>query len=324
MAIDTIKSTAVLDGAIATADIADDAVTADKLANAINTSIAAKAPTASPVFTGNVGIGESSVDSKFHVKNSLSSTGVGSSSSPIAIIQNERVNTGASSSVLRFDTNEIAGTNQYARAAIGAEYDDSSNVNGRLMFSTADTSGNLQERVRILSGGGITFNGDTAADNALNDYEEGRFDFLVADSDGGSETLSMRYTKVGQVVHVEGPNRGAAGSSAGQYALLSNTANSNINITSSLPYVPIESGSAISPIHRSLELRSDGTSPTNGYWRPMLTWQAGSATLVLADTRGSSAGEHAYWGGVNGSTLRKADNRTNVVVGFNFSYRTAS
>jgi len=60
MAIDTIKSTAVLDGAIATADIADDAVTADKLANAINTSIAAKAPTASPVFTGNVGIGATS------------------------------------------------------------------------------------------------------------------------------------------------------------------------------------------------------------------------------------------------------------------------
>jgi len=60
MAIDTIKSTAVLDGAIATADIADDAVTADKLANAINTSIAVEAPTASPVFTGNVGIGATS------------------------------------------------------------------------------------------------------------------------------------------------------------------------------------------------------------------------------------------------------------------------
>ena len=31
MAIDTIKSTAVLDGAIATADIADDAVTSAKI-----------------------------------------------------------------------------------------------------------------------------------------------------------------------------------------------------------------------------------------------------------------------------------------------------
>ena len=53
MSIDTIKSTALLDGSIATADIADDAVTADKLANSINTSIAAKAPLASPTFTGN-------------------------------------------------------------------------------------------------------------------------------------------------------------------------------------------------------------------------------------------------------------------------------
>ena len=60
MAIDTIKSTAVLDGAIATADIADDAVTADKLANAINTDIAAKSPLANPAFTGKVGIGTSS------------------------------------------------------------------------------------------------------------------------------------------------------------------------------------------------------------------------------------------------------------------------
>jgi hypothetical protein len=70
MAIDTIKSTAVLDGSIATADIADaniptakiadDAVTADKLANAINTSIAAKSPLANPAFTGKVGIGTSS------------------------------------------------------------------------------------------------------------------------------------------------------------------------------------------------------------------------------------------------------------------------
>ena len=57
MAIDTIKSTAVLDGAIATADIADDAVTADKLANAINTSIDAKLPLAGGTMTGNLGIG---------------------------------------------------------------------------------------------------------------------------------------------------------------------------------------------------------------------------------------------------------------------------
>jgi hypothetical protein len=185
-------------------------------------------------------------------------------------------------------------------------------------------NGNLQ----VAAGHGIDFsvsgNASGMTSELLDDYEEGRFDILFTDVDGGSETLSMRYTKVGQVVHVEGPNRGAAGSSNGQYVLLSNTANSNIDITSSLPFVPIESGSAISPIHRNLELRSDGTTPITGYWRPMLAWQASSATLYLADTRGSSAGEHQYWGGANGQTLRKEDNRTNVVLGFNFSYRTAS
>ena len=171
--------------------------TADQI-NRVNSS-AADATAITVDSSENVGVGESSVDSKFHVKNSLSSTGVGSSSSPIAIIQNERANTGSSSSVLRFDTNEIAGTNQYARAAIGAEYDDSSNVNGRLMFSTADTSGNLQERMRILSGGGITFNGDTAAANALNDYEEGTWTPSIA----GDATYTARtgqYVKVGRMV----------------------------------------------------------------------------------------------------------------------------
>jgi len=107
-------------------------------------------------YGGNVGIGETSPDARFHIKNSLASTGVGTSSTAIAVIQNERVNTGSSSSVLRFDTNEITGTNQYSRAAIGAEYDNASNVNGRLMFSTADSSGNLQERMRINASGYVT------------------------------------------------------------------------------------------------------------------------------------------------------------------------
>ena len=43
-----------------------------------------------------------------------------------------------------------------------------------LSFSTANT-----ERLRILSSGGITFNGDTAAANALDDYEEGTFLSLI-------------------------------------------------------------------------------------------------------------------------------------------------
>ena len=58
------------------------------------------------------------------------------------------------------------------------------------------------ERMRILSGGGITFNGDTAAANALNDYEEGTFAPVYAISGGSVTTGSNagRYVKIGNFV----------------------------------------------------------------------------------------------------------------------------
>ena len=48
---------------------------------------------------------------------------------------------------------------------------------GQIVFKTAadvhSTTNGLQERARILSTGGLTFNGDVAQLNALDDYEEG-------------------------------------------------------------------------------------------------------------------------------------------------------
>jgi hypothetical protein len=64
---------------------------------------------------------------------------------------------------------------------------------------------NGSERLRILSSGGITFNGDTAAANALDDYEEGTWTptSLV---NGFTVSLSnfnaARYVKIGKIVHV--------------------------------------------------------------------------------------------------------------------------
>ena len=64
---------------------------------------------------------------------------------------------------------------------------------------------NSAERLRIQSGGGISFNGDTAAANALDDYEEGTF---TATLNGGSGHPSSRvqttgqYTKIGNKVTV--------------------------------------------------------------------------------------------------------------------------
>jgi hypothetical protein len=61
------------------------------------------------------------------------------------------------------------------------------------------------ERMRILSSGGITFNGDTATANALDDYEEGTWTPVVQGLGGNNATYSATasvYTKVGRLVNV--------------------------------------------------------------------------------------------------------------------------
>ena len=62
------------------------------------------------------------------------------------------------------------------------------------------TSGN--ERLRI-DNDGLKFNGDTAAANALDDYEEGTWTPVLSDSSSNNFTMSTQdglYTKVGNVV----------------------------------------------------------------------------------------------------------------------------
>lgn len=82
---------------------------------------------------------------------------------------------------------------------------DSSNAyvwnyeNTNILFGTNNT-----ERMRILAGGGLTFNGDTAAANALDDYEEGTWD-VVYSGDSGSDitrTDNGKYIKIGRMVYI--------------------------------------------------------------------------------------------------------------------------
>ncbi len=56
------------------------------------------------------------------------------------------------------------------------------------------------EKARILSSGGITFNGDTSTANALDDYEEGNFTPTVASGGGGITISFAKYTKIGRRV----------------------------------------------------------------------------------------------------------------------------
>jgi len=77
----------------------------------------------------------------------------------------------------------------------------------RLTFSTsADGSGVPTERLRILSSGGITFNGDTAAANALDDYEEGTWTpafYTYSGVTTSSITITLAtYTKIGNICHI--------------------------------------------------------------------------------------------------------------------------
>ena len=75
-------------------------------------------------------------------------------------------------------------------------YGDSSS---NLIFRTG-VSG-MGERMRLLPAGGLTFNGDTATANALDDYEEGTW----TPSIGGNASYTTQtgtYTKVGRLVYV--------------------------------------------------------------------------------------------------------------------------
>ena len=71
-----------------------------------------------------------------------------------------------------------------------------------------DIQGSSNERMRILSSGGLTFNGDTAAANALDDYEEGTWTPVFGSTGGDftSITYSLQvgnYTKIGNRVYFE-------------------------------------------------------------------------------------------------------------------------
>ena len=83
----------------------------------------------------------------------------------------------------------------------------SGNTNGDLVFATRSATSDSAptERMRILAAGGLTFNGDTAADNALDDYEQGTWTPSLGGSTHRNGTWSSTlgiYTKIGNIVHL--------------------------------------------------------------------------------------------------------------------------
>ena len=83
-------------------------------------------------------------------------------------------------------------------------YAGGSGSSSYMQFYTNDS-----ERMRILSGGGITFNGDTATANALDDYEEGTATLTMsaittAPTITQGNTFTINYTKIGNLVRFVG------------------------------------------------------------------------------------------------------------------------
>ena len=98
-------------------------------------------------------------------------------------------------------TNSTTGSNSNDGLVIGLAADETALIyhqeNSAIRFGTSSV-----ERMRVTNNG-LTFNGDTAAANALDDYEEGTWTPAVTTS-GASPTYSTQsgyYTKIGRVVH---------------------------------------------------------------------------------------------------------------------------
>ena len=100
-------------------------------------------------------------------------------------------------------------------------------------FTAFETSGT--ERMRILAGGGLTFNGDTAAANAIDDYEEGTFTPTITEGGSGFSYQVQEgiYTKIGNIVKIQGKISGFS----------DRTTSNNVQV-SSLPFSTLSNQAA--------------------------------------------------------------------------------
>ena len=128
--------------------------------------------------SGRCGIGELSPDAALHIKSADNILAVFESTDADALIKFQDNST---SDVISMGA--IGGDDLLIRCDAG-----------NIVFHVA----NNNEKVRIQNAGGISFNGDTAAANALDDYEEGTW--TPTPTAGSFTSATGRYTKVGRIV----------------------------------------------------------------------------------------------------------------------------
>jgi len=164
--------------------------------------------------TGNMSLaGDLTVDTDtLFVDASANAVGIGTTSpaisgTPAVTLQTKGTSSATTGLIVSSSLDGASSVNLYSGNASSDNPAIAFQNNLRFGSATDIGVGGFAERLRILSGGGITFNGDTATANALDDYEEGTFTPTYAfSSGGGSFSYSIqvgRYTKIGRFVFVQ-------------------------------------------------------------------------------------------------------------------------
>ena len=123
-------------------------------------------------------------------------TSIGKSSNPYSVLelQGNQTSDGAMGVIVGYNS---AGSSRIATINLARQ---GGNNYGAISFDTAD-NGTLVERARITNSG-LTFNGDTAAANALDDYEEGTWTPSLSGFTNGGTNDNATYVKIGQIVQI--------------------------------------------------------------------------------------------------------------------------
>jgi hypothetical protein len=210
-------------------------------------------------LNGNVRIGTANVNGR------LSIGGDGTNVTVCSIFGRD-VQNGENSELRLHNTSYVSGDDRYvAITAVG----DVQGYNQNLVFKTGvGNSTPIREVARLThngylrmaaSAGGIQFNGDTAAANALNDYEEGTWTPTGISATG-------RYTKIGNLVTL-------------YLCADQNNNNNNTNPVTGLPFIP--NNPSIAGNGRYYALNTNGTTEmatgaalvvgSNLYLMPLIT-----------------------------------------------------